>query len=68
LLASLAVCAQEVQDERTGKVTQEATDGTVISREVEDERTGNPLRKRREGTSQDKAATKRDEWERDIVS
>ncbi|ELU12215.1 hypothetical protein CAPTEDRAFT_213752 [Capitella teleta] len=64
--ASLAVCAQEVQDKRTGEVTQEATDGTVISREVQDERTGNPLRKRRKGTSQDGAATRRDEWERGI--
>ncbi|ELU02548.1 hypothetical protein CAPTEDRAFT_196727 [Capitella teleta] len=66
--ASSAVCAQEVQDERTGEVTQEATDGTVISREVQDERTGNPLRKRRKGTSQDGAATRRDEWERGIMS
>ncbi|ELU15168.1 hypothetical protein CAPTEDRAFT_213518 [Capitella teleta] len=45
--------------EWTGEVTQEATDGTVISWEVQDERTGNPLRKRRRGTSQDAAATKR---------
>uniref|UniRef100_X2AMG3 Uncharacterized protein n=1 Tax=Capitella teleta TaxID=283909 RepID=X2AMG3_CAPTE len=50
-----SVCTQKVQDERTGEVTQEATDGTVISREVQDARTRNPFRKRRNGTSQDKA-------------
>ncbi|ELT88093.1 hypothetical protein CAPTEDRAFT_209144 [Capitella teleta] len=50
--------------ERTGEVTQEVKTGQLSLGRSKTKRTGNPLRKRRRGTSQDEAATRRDEWER----